>query len=162
MRVFSVGYDGFGYHRTFFCAIMTQINWRTHWLARVGPFPIMNTSMDPPWDTLRRGSIIKIVGYLQDIRYHLQLLLDERIVQRQRARSLQGFFAPPHYAAVLDVFEQYCNPGPVILVECQAYYGNEVLKNNPRAALLRLRVKSHQDTSGRRKSLPSTILSCAL
>jgi hypothetical protein len=88
--------------------------------------------MDPLWDTLRRLWLDhQIVDYLEDIRDHVQLLLDERLAQWQLARNLQSFFAPPHDGAVLDVLDQYRNPAPVILVECKAHAGNEVLKRTP-------------------------------
>jgi hypothetical protein len=48
----------------FFQSTLTQMSCvifrrRAHLLVRVGPFPIMNASMQPLWDKLRRGSIMR-------------------------------------------------------------------------------------------------------
>jgi hypothetical protein len=67
----------------------------------------------------------QIVDCLEDIRDHVQLLLNERIAQRQLVHNLQGFFASPHNAAVLDVFEQYRN---LPRHAGRTHEGNEVLR----------------------------------
>jgi hypothetical protein len=70
----------------------------------------------------------QIVDCFEDVRQHVQLLLIERIAQRQLGHNLQGFFTPPHNAAVFDVCGQYRYPSHVMLVECEAHEGNEVWK----------------------------------